>query len=193
MRHLPRTVALVAMSVYGSFSCAHPPAPRQSGIATPADGQVPLILNANEGEQRVRRIGGVARFTIKIDPVTARSPHLVMVTEAVAPNEGIPAHVHPSEDEMIFVHSGTGTVELGNRHESVTAGATVYIPRATRIALRNTGSIPLEIVAVFSGVGFEEYLRDTSVPDGQPVFPLTSAELASIRQRHAEHVVWERR
>jgi len=193
MRPLLKPFALVALSIYGSFSCAHPPVPRQSGIAAPADAQIPLVLKENEGERRVRRIGGIARFTIKVDPITARSPRLVMVTEAIAPNEGIPAHVHPSEDEMIFVHSGTGTVELGNRHESVTAGATVYIPRATRIALRNTGSIPLEIVAVFSGVGFEEYLRDTSVPEGQPVVPLTSAELASIRQRHAEHVVWERR
>jgi mannose-6-phosphate isomerase-like protein (cupin superfamily) len=167
--------------------------PPAVGSAATDPGGTPLILAANEGERRVRRTLGGARLTLKVDPVTARSPEFVMITEAIPPGEGIPPHVHPSADEIIFIHGGSGAVELGSRSAPVTAGATVYIPRSTRIAIRNTGTDPLVILAIFSRTGFESYLRDTSVPEGQPVVPLTPAEMVAIRQRHVGHAVFERR
>jgi len=153
----------------------------------------PTIVAADEGEHRVRRIAGIGRFTIKVDPVTVHSADLVLMTEVIAPGDRIPPHIHPSEDEIIFVHAGRGAVELGDRRDTISTGATVYIPRSTRIAVRNSGNAPLEIVAIFSHPGFEQYLRDTSAPEGQTILPLTAAELASLRQKHAAHVVWERR
>jgi mannose-6-phosphate isomerase-like protein (cupin superfamily) len=155
-------------------------------------GGTPLILAADEGERRVRRTLGGARLVLKVDPETASSPEFVMSMEAIPPGEGIPPHVHPSADEIIFVHQGAGAVELGDRRAAVSSGATVYIPRSTRVTIRNTGTEPLVIVAIFSHTGFEAYLRDTSVREGETVTPLTPAELAAIRQRHSAHVVFER-
>ena len=114
-----------------------------------------------------------------------------MAYEALPPGVAIPPHRHPGADEIIFVHSGTGTAELGDKSSAVAAGSTIYIPRLTRITVRNTGTVPLVIVAIFSQPGFEELLRDTSVPEGQPVLPLSSAELAAIRARHLGHVIYE--
>ena len=47
--------------------------------------------------------------------------------------------------------------------------------------LRNTGAEPLAIAFFFSP-GYEEYLRDTSVPE---------SELAAVRERHKAHIVFD--
>lgn len=70
--------------------------------------------------------------------------------------------------------------------------ATVFIPRATRVTLRNTGTEPLAIAFFFSQPGYEEYLRDTSTPEGQAAPPLSAPELAAIRERHKAHIVFDR-
>ena len=152
---------------------------------------IPLILAADQGERRVRRTLGGARLLVKVDPQTAQSPEFVMTMETIPPGEGIPAHVHPSADEIIFVHRGTGAAQLGSRSTAVAEGATIYVPRSTRVAIRNTSSQPLVILAIFSQTGFESYLRDTSVPVGQPVVPLTAAELNAIRAHHEHDIVFE--
>jgi oxalate decarboxylase/phosphoglucose isomerase-like protein (cupin superfamily) len=162
-------------------------------VAAGSERPIPLILAADQGERRVRRTPGGARLLLKVDPQTAQAPEFVMTMEAIPPGEGIPAHVHPSADEIIFVHRGTGSAQLGDRPAAaVSEGATVYIPRSTRVALRNTGSQPLVIVAIFSQTGFEKYLRDTSAPVGQPAAPLTAAELRTIRARHEHDIVFEK-
>ena len=81
---------------------------------------------------------------------------------------------------------------LGAREAPVSAGATLYIPPNIRAAVRNTGTEPLGTIAIFGKPGFEEYLRDVSVPEGKPAPPLTAEELSAIRARHREHVVFDR-
>jgi oxalate decarboxylase/phosphoglucose isomerase-like protein (cupin superfamily) len=79
----------------------------------------------------------------------------------------------------------------GDRTASVGPGATIYIPQATRVTLRNTGSEPLAVAYFFSEPGYEEYLRDTSVPEGQVAPVLSGPELAKIRERHKAHIVFD--
>jgi mannose-6-phosphate isomerase-like protein (cupin superfamily) len=191
---------VIGVAGLAAISCA--PTSRQDPRSDPAtaattgthpvDQPIPLILAADEGERRVRRVLGGAPLTIKVDPITARSPEFVMGYESIPPGEAISPHRHPSADEIIFIHRGSGVVELGDRTAQVTDGATVYIPRSTRIALRNTGTEPLTIVFIFSKPGFETFLRSTSVPAGEPVTPLSSDELRAIRLRHVDHAVYER-
>lgn len=94
-------------------------------------------------------------------------------------------------DEIILVHRGTGAAELGDRSASVEPGATIYTPQATRVLLRNTGSVPLSIAYFFPQPGYEEYLRDTSVLEGQSAPVLSGPDLAQIRQRHKAHIVFD--
>jgi mannose-6-phosphate isomerase-like protein (cupin superfamily) len=191
------TVGATFIGLVTLGSCA-PGVPAPGATPTPTTSNaagghrsIPLILAADEGERRVRRVLGGAPLIIKVDRQTAGAPEFVMAYEALPPGVAIPPHRHPGADEIIFVHSGTGTAELGDKSSAVAAGSTIYIPRLTRITVRNTGTEPLVIVAIFSQPGFEELLRDTSVPEGQPVLPLSSAELAAIRARHLGHVIYE--
>jgi len=153
--------------------------------------RTPLILAKDEGERRIRRVMGGALAIIKVDRRNGGSPGFVMGYEEIPPGQAIQAHHHPAMDEIIFVHGGTGAAELGDRSATVGAGATIYIPQTTRVMLRNTGAGPLAIAYFFPQPGYEEYLRETSVREGQPAPVLSGAELAQIRERHKAHIVFD--
>lgn len=179
-------------------SCGTAPAGRQTPPHGPGAAHVdagaptPLILAHGEGERRVRRYAGPASVTtIKVDPRNGGSSELVMVHTDIPPGGRIPRHWHRIADEIVFVHRGSGVVELGATTQPFGTGATIYIPREVRVAVRNTGPDTLSTVFVFSGPGFEQFLRETSVLEGEPVVPLSAEEMVAIRRRHEWHMVSE--
>ena len=180
---------VLAIVLLGFLSCS-PPAP-PSAARTTAAAPAPLILAVNEGEARIWSNWGDTPFFIKVDKQNGGSPDLVMGYEDIAPGLVIPAHRHPIADEIVFVHRGSGVAQVGEREAAFTEGATLYIPRNTRVTIRNTGTVPLSIAFIFSKPGFEEYMRDKSVPAGQPVRPLSEGELARILEKHRWHVLFE--
>ena len=119
-----------------------------SQVARTSEGtaaRTPLILAAGEGERRIRRVMGGALAIIKVDRRNGGSSALMMGYEEIPPGQAIQAHRHPAMDEIVFVHRGTGAAELGDRTATVGPGATIYIPPATRVTLRNMGSEPLAV------------------------------------------------
>jgi quercetin dioxygenase-like cupin family protein len=183
-----RAVASLVIMV-GVTSCAgQPPARVKStdGTVAPSQG---LVLQLDEGERRVRRTSGKGPFILKVDRRNGGSPDLVMGYEDIAPGAEIQLHRHLVADEIVFVHRGTGVVTLGGREAQVSAGATIYIPRNTTIRLVNVGTEPLGIAFVFSQPGFEELMRDNSVPEGQPVTPMSPEERAQVQARHRWHTI----
>ena len=152
-----------------------------------------LILQAGEGERRVRRSradgqpGLTTPFILKVDRRNGGSEHLVMGYEEIAPGQAIRPHRHLLADEIIFVHRGSGVASLGDRQGPIGTGGTIYIPRNTRISLRNTGAEPLGIAFIFSAPGFEETMRCNSVPAGQEPTTITPEEQRECAQLgHAE-------
>jgi quercetin dioxygenase-like cupin family protein len=148
-----------------------------------------LILQSGEGERRVRRNAGKGPFIIKVDRANGGSPDLVMGYEDIAPGAEIQLHRHVVADEILFVHRGEGTASLNGRKAHVSAGATIYVPRNVTIGLVNDGSEPLGITFTFSKPGFEELMRDNSVPEGQPVTPMSAEERAQIQAKHRWHTI----
>jgi quercetin dioxygenase-like cupin family protein len=189
---LRRFLALAVVTLLPVMSGdAHGPQGAQSA-ATTARGVAPsgLVLQLADGERRVRRRGNFP-FIIKVDKQNGGSPELVMGYEDVPVGGTIAPHRHLSADEIIFVHSGAGVATVGERESPLAPGSTIYIPRNVRITLKNTGTQPMAIAFVFSKPGFEDYLRDTTVPEGQPAPPLSDTELARIRRNHMSHTVYE--
>jgi mannose-6-phosphate isomerase-like protein (cupin superfamily) len=160
---------------------------------TEAVAPTPEVLELGQGERRVRRGSrdSTAVTILKVDGRNGGSPDLVMGYELIAPGRTIMPHRHLVADEIIFVHEGSGIAEVGELKKPFGTGATIYIPRNVRVSVHNTGAVPLAVAFFFSKPGFEAYLRDTSVPEGQPIPPLSSEELAAIRARHRWHVVYE--
>lgn len=184
-------------TVLGSGACSSAASQHGAHVATAQTSDreyppTPLVLAPAEGERRIRRVMGGALAIIKVDRRNGGSPALMMGYEELPVGQTINPHRHPGMDEIIFVHRGTGTAELGDKTAAVGPGTTVFIPRGTRVLLRNTGAEPLAIAFFFSQPGYEEYLRDTSSPEGTSAAPLSGPELASIRERHNAHIVFDR-
>jgi len=182
--------AAAALAIVGFVACAGSNTPSGSTSNPTAVRSQGLVLQANEGERRVRRNASKGPFIIKVDRQNGGSPDLVMGYEELAPGAEIQLHRHLVADEILFVHRGSGLVSLGEKESRVSTGATVYIPRNVSISARNTGSEPLGIAFIFSKPGFEELMRDNSVLEGQPVTPVSAEERERIRQKHRWHTVY---
>lgn len=183
-------LAAAGLTAAGLTGCAPRGAPRARGDADAPAPTPGLVLQDGEGERRVRRTVGKGPCVLKVDRRNGSSPDLVMGYEDLAPGAEIQPHTHLVADEILFIHRGAGVVRLGERETPVRSGATIYIPRAVRIGLRNTGAEPLGVVFVFSKPGFEALMRDNSVLEGQPVEPISAEERARIRERHRWHTVY---
>lgn len=191
----PGVVALVTMLATSDPRALTPPplgAPRGS---LSSQGERGLILAVDQGERRMRRpVSGApfinAPFIIKVDRVNGRSPDLVMGYEVLPPGAVIQGHRHPHADEILFVQYGRAVAALDGRSAPIGLGATIYIPHDVTVSLR-VGPDSLGLVFVFSHPGFEQYLRDVSVLEGQLVVPLSDTERKAIRERHQTHVVYE--
>jgi len=143
-------------------------------------GAKPLLLEKNEGEQRLWRpeagevdLGG---FILKVTPQSNGSQHLVLLTEDMPPGAAIPTHKHLEQDEIVLIEKGTVHVHVGNQERDLHAGGMVFIPQRTWVSLKNTGTETASIVAMFSAPGFEDHLRCESVPAGEKPTTISQAE-----------------
>jgi quercetin dioxygenase-like cupin family protein len=165
-------------------------------IASAASGPTPLILEESEGERRALRgwpghPNPGETFVLKVDPKNGGSSHLVFMTASLAPGGEIVAHRHPNADEILFFETGTTKVQLGDSVRVVHAGATVFIPAGTWISAVNIGKDNIRAYAVFSAPGFEEYMRDVSVREGEKNVPLSLSEDEAIAKKHLHDVIYK--
>lgn len=64
----------------------------------------------------------------------------------IHPGETVPAHTHEDEDQVYFVASGNGFVELDGERTDISDGSFVLIPLGTEHLITNTGAEPLDYV-----------------------------------------------
>lgn len=176
--------------------CLLPAGPQASGSDTHDNRQsIPLILEKNEGERRVRRfVGntmGTLPFILKVDAKNGASQHLVVFAEDVPPGVTLPLHKHPYAEEILVLQTGRSRVHLGNTVRVVGPGATVFIPADTLISVDNIGTEPVSLVAIFSEPGFDEYMRAISVREGENSTPMSKTELDAIRAQHSHDVSYK--
>jgi hypothetical protein len=77
-------------------------------------GPAPLLLEKNEGEQRIWRDPPPGGFMLKVSPANNGSQHFVLGTEDLLPSDIIPRHKHLGQDEIVLVQSGIIHVQIGD-------------------------------------------------------------------------------
>jgi quercetin dioxygenase-like cupin family protein len=153
-----------------------------------------LVLEKNDGEKLVRRPRGslpilTKEFILKVTPQNSGSEHLVLGTEEIPPGGIIPRHEHLRQDEILLVQTGTAQVTLNDKKYEVHAGGMVFFPAQTWVSLKNIGKDSISLVFIFSAPGFEEYMRCTAVPVGQPAPSISTEEVKACA--HKGHVEYE--
>jgi oxalate decarboxylase/phosphoglucose isomerase-like protein (cupin superfamily) len=81
-------------------------------------------------------------------------------------------------------------VQLGDMVREAHAGATVFIPSGTWISVSNIGKNDIKALAIFSSPGFEDYMREVSVLEGEKNIPLSESEDAAIGKKHSHAVIF---
>ncbi len=121
---------------------------------------------------------------VKVDSKIAVGATMSMIVSEVGPGAVIPVHLHRNEDELIFIHTGSGIVTLGDERIPVSPGAVLYGPRNIWHGVENTGSSTLTWCAIYSPPGFEQFFRETGVRPGGNESPAPSERVAAIARKY---------
>lgn len=148
-------------------------APRWRGAVLQPDEGQPLIA----GRRR-------ALMRVKVDSKVALGATMSMIISQVDPGASIPVHLHRNEDELIFIHTGSGIVTLGDDRIPVSAGAVLYGPRNIWHGVDNTGSSILTWCAVYSPPGFEQFFKEVGVTPGGGELPPAPDRAAAIARKY---------
>ena len=77
--------------------------------------------------------------------------------QVTPPGWGPPRHIRSREDEIIYILEGTYDLHVGDEHRTVSAGASVILPRNVPHGFRNVASTASRLLCVIAPGGLEEY------------------------------------
>ncbi|MBX7084744.1 MAG: cupin domain-containing protein [Nannocystaceae bacterium] len=120
----------------------------------------PLIRSADEGENLWFAGGGV--FTMKATCAETNGA-LMVFEDRVVRGKTTPMHMHPNEDEMIYVLDGELLVHVEGQEHRVGKGGLVFAPRGLPHALLVTSETAHLLCLQTPGTG-ETFYRDVSDP-----------------------------
>ena len=146
-----------------------------------------IVLNEDEGEiyQYPDRVTGAPTRTLKIKiSKTAGSNNMSFLSESFTPGDAVLVHKHSNEDELIFVHKGSGILTLDDKEYKVSTGAVAFVPKGIWHGLKNTGTENIEMRFAYTPSGLEAYFREIGTPIGQPFKKITSEERKKIGLRY---------
>jgi quercetin dioxygenase-like cupin family protein len=106
------------------------------------------------------------------------------LSESFTPGDAIQIHKHSNEDELIFLHKGSGILTLDDKEYKVSTGAVAFVPKGIWHGLRNTGAENIEMRFAYTPSGLEAYFREIGTPIGQPFKKITPEERKKIGLRY---------
>jgi quercetin dioxygenase-like cupin family protein len=89
-------------------------------------------------------------FFLYIGPANSGARNVALGVAVFPPGSAPPGHVHPAEEEVIHILSGTGRLVTPEGIAKLEPGVTVYIPAGLHHATSSDGPEPLQLVSVFS-------------------------------------------
>ena len=134
-----------------------------SQIAAPLE---PMVTPHGEGQARWW-LGALAEIKVTAEQ-TGGLLSLIEVTDP--PDAEVPLHVHHREDEGFWVLEGEATFEVGGKTIAASEGDFLFGPRD--IPHRYTaGPQGCRLLFIMTPGGFENLVRDMSVPAGSRTLP----------------------
>lgn len=140
-----------------------------------------IVVNEDEGET-IRMRDGTAIVKIKISRQQG-SRSFSFLSESFRPGDKLPVHKHLNEDELIFIHSGSGMLTLADKQFPVKQGAVAMVPKGTWHGLENIGEENIEMRFGYTPSGFEGFFREVGSAPGQPFIKRTMAERRAIAKK----------
>lgn len=140
-----------------------------------------IVVNEEDGEAFQMR-DGTAIVKIKIAR-TRGSESISFLSESFKSGDKLPVHKHLNEDELIFIHRGSGLFTLGEKQFEVREGSVALVPKGRWHGLQNTGSENIEMRFGYTPSGFEGFFREVGTPIGQTLIKKPMAERRAIAKK----------
>ena len=140
-----------------------------------------LVVSEDEGEAFQMR-DGTAIIRIKIAK-SQGAESISFLSESFKPGDALPVHKHLNEDELIFLHKGSGLFTLGDTQHEIKEGAVALVPKDVWHGLQNTGNENIEMRFGYTPSGFEGFFREVGTPVGQPFIQKTFEERRTIAKK----------
>jgi quercetin dioxygenase-like cupin family protein len=111
---------------------------------------------------------------------TAGSADSAVVYFEIEPGDRLATHTD-SEEEVLYIVSGTGEAEVGDERGVVSTGDLAVVPALVPHGLRNIGDERLRVVGFFSGAEIESVFDEPVQPVGATTMiqaPIPAAAIA---------------
>ena len=139
---------------------------------------VPIIRQDGEGEQMWFAGGGT--FTWKATTAETGGA-FVLLEDRMVRGKVTPYHLHPNEDEAIYVLEGELLVDIEGEQHPVREGGFFFAPRGVAHAFMVTSETAHVLALQTPGTG-EAFYRDAGEPIGSAADALRPAEWARLRK-----------
>ncbi len=80
---------------------------------------------------------------------TVGAQGLTVNENTVAPQQGVPAHVHPAHEEAMVILEGEFRASVGEEERVVRPGDVILVPQGVRHRLLSVGARPGRLLAIF--------------------------------------------
>jgi quercetin dioxygenase-like cupin family protein len=117
-----------------------------------------ILIAPNDGRTVKNPAGGVLTFKAGAGQTGGA---VTAFQTTVAPGEGPPLHLHPSEDEVLYVLHGELRVRLEAAIHKAPAGSFVFIPRGVPHTWQNAGDHEASLFVLFTpaAAGMERFFE----------------------------------
>jgi quercetin dioxygenase-like cupin family protein len=89
-------------------------------------------------------------FLLLVGPDNSDAKNVALGVAVFPPGSAPPGHIHPAEEEVIYIVSGSGELVTPEGTAHLEPGTAVHIPPGLHHATVSHGPEPLELVSVFS-------------------------------------------
>ena len=150
-----------------------------------------FIVASNEGPTWDMEVGRPATFKVLSDHTWAeRWPHL---RKSCRRSWIRLWHIHNTSDELIFIVSGQFSVRLGEKTQTASTGAWIFIPMGSVHGWRNSGTQDGRMFYIFSPATGARPFEDMR-HQGKPLPDIDPDILGEIFAKHGHEIVameWE--
>ncbi|MDE1186865.1 MAG: cupin domain-containing protein [Pantoea sp.] len=128
------------------------------------------VLAPEEGDSYWQPGPHFGHMTIKVSPSTHPSNMFSMGTQILPAGCHIRSHGHARNDEILFIHAGSGRAVIDGDEHGLETGSTVVLGRFVEHAIYNDGPGDMEIVWFFTPPGLEHVVEGAGKPrrPGEP-------------------------
>lgn len=124
------------------------------------------VLGPDEGESLWQPMPSRGYVTLKLTPETMPYDSFTSGIQVLPPGCHVREHGHRQNHELIFIHAGTGRVEIEGHEYPIGPGATILFGRYARHVIENTGQVDMQLFWVFMPPGLENWFRAIGRPRG---------------------------